>query len=98
LAQAHVSISPGAAVDAAQAQADMVLLGEKLMPVIAAIDIARQARSRVLENFCFAAAYNAVAIPFAMVGFVTPLIAAVAMASSSLLVTLNALRLKAGAP
>ncbi len=98
LAQAHVSISPAAAVDAAQAQADMVLMGEALTPIVAAIDVARQARRRVLENFCFAAAYNAVAIPFAALGFVTPLIAAVAMASSSLLVTLNALRLKARAP
>jgi Cu2+-exporting ATPase len=98
LAQAHVSISPGAAVDAAQAQADMVLMGDRLAPIIAAIDIARQARSRVLENFWFAAAYNAVAIPFAVFGLVTPLIAAVAMASSSLLVTLNALRLKTSAP
>lgn len=98
LAQAHVSISPGAAVDAAQAQADMVLMGETLLPIAAAMDVARQARRRVLENFGFAAAYNAIAIPFAALGLVTPLIAAVAMASSSLLVTLNALRLKAGEP
>lgn len=96
LAQAHVSMSPAAAVDAAQAQADMVLMSDALSPIVAAIDVARQARLRVLENFCFAAVYNAIAIPLAALGLVTPLIAAVAMASSSLLVTLNALRLKVG--
>ncbi len=94
LALAHVSISPGTAVDATQAAADMVLQGEALMPIAEAIDVARAARARVLENFAFAAAYNAVAVPLAAAGLVTPLIAAVAMASSSLIVTLNALRMR----
>ncbi|MBI3676604.1 MAG: heavy metal translocating P-type ATPase [Proteobacteria bacterium] len=95
LALAHVSISPGTAVDAAQAAADMVLQGESLAPIGDAIAISRQARRRVLENFAFAIAYNAVAIPLAAFGLVTPLIAALAMAGSSLIVTLNALRLAA---
>lgn len=98
LAAAHVSMSPASAVDAAQAEADMVLMGEALLPVVAAIDVSRQARRRVLENFWFAAAYNAVAVPLAALGLVTPLIAAVAMASSSLVVTLNALRLRVPPP
>jgi Cu2+-exporting ATPase len=98
LAAANVSISPASAVDAAQAEADMVLLGENLMPVVAAIDVSRQARRRVIENFLFAAAYNAIAVPLAALGFVNPLIAAAAMASSSLIVTLNALRLRVPAP
>ena len=55
LALAHVSISPGTAVDATQAAADMVLQGEALMPIVDAIDVARQTRRRVLENFAFAA-------------------------------------------
>lgn len=97
LALAHVSISPGTAVDATQAAADMVLQGETLTPIVDAIDVARQTRRRVLENFAFAAAYNAVAVPLAAAGLVTPLIAALAMASSSLIVTLNALRIRAGA-
>jgi Cu2+-exporting ATPase len=95
LALAHVSISPGTAVDATQAAADMVLKGDALEPIVAAIDVARVARRRVLENFAFAAAYNAVAVPLAAAGLVTPLIAALAMASSSLIVTLNALRVRA---
>ena len=94
LALAHVSISPGTAVDATQAASDMVLQGDALMPIAEAIDVSRAARRRVLENFAFAAAYNAVAVPLAAAGQVTPLIAAVAMASSSLAVTLNALRIR----
>ena len=96
LALAHVSVSPGTAVDATQAAADMVLQGEALMPIVDAIDVARQTRRRVLENFAFAAGYNAIAVPLAAFGLVTPLIAALAMASSSLIVTLNALRIRAG--
>ena len=95
LALAHVSISPGTAVDATQAAADMVLQGDALSPIVDAIDVSRQARRRVLENFAFAAAYNVVAVPLAAAGLVTPLIAALAMASSSLIVTLNALRIRA---
>ncbi|MDE3114533.1 MAG: heavy metal translocating P-type ATPase [Pseudomonadota bacterium] len=101
LALAHVSISPGTAVDATQAAADMILQGDTLSPIVDAVDVSRQARRRVLENFAFAAAYNAIAVPLAAAGLVTPLIAALAMASSSLIVTLNALRLRArarGAP
>jgi Cu2+-exporting ATPase len=93
LAQAHVSISPSTAVEASQSSADMILQGDTLKPVTEAIIVARLARKRVLENFAFSAAYNALAIPLAAFGLVTPLIAAVAMSASSLLVMLNALRL-----
>ena len=93
LAVAHVSISPGTAADASQAAADMVLQGESLAPIVEAIDVARAARKRVLENFAFAAAYNALAVPLAAFGQVTPLIAAVAMSAASLIVMANALRL-----
>ena len=98
LARAHVSISPGTAVDATQAAADMILRGDTLSPIVDAVDVSRQTRRRVLENFAFAAAYNAVAVPLAAAGLVTPLIAALAMASSSLIVTLNALRIRGVAP
>ena len=94
LAAAHASASPGSAVDASQAAADLVIQGQALGPVIEAIDVARQARSRILENFGLAVIYNMIAVPVAMLGLVTPLIAALAMAGSSLLVTLNALRLQ----
>jgi Cu2+-exporting ATPase len=93
LAVAHVSISPGTAADASQAAADMVLQGENLAPIIEAIDVARAARRLVLQNFAFAALYNALAVPLAAMGLVTPLVAAVAMSASSLIVMANALRL-----
>ncbi len=93
LAQAHASMAPGSAVDATQSASDLVFQGDTLEPVIEAIDVARQARRLVMENFAFSALYNAIAIPFAALGQVTPLIAAIAMSASSMIVTLNALRL-----
>jgi Cu2+-exporting ATPase len=92
LAAAHVSLAPIAAADLTQAQADAVFLGERLMPVVEAIVIARRARRLMSQNLMFAAIYNAVAVPVAILGAVTPLIAALAMSGSSVLVTLNALR------
>ena len=92
LAAAHVSLSPISAADLTQAQADAVFLGEKLRPVLDAITIASRARSLMTENLWLAVIYNAIAVPVAIAGAVTPLIAALAMSGSSLLVTLNALR------
>ena len=65
-----------------------------LMAVVEAIDVARSARQRALENFSFAAVYNLVAAPAAMLGLVNPFVAALAMSGSSLVVTLNALRVR----
>lgn len=92
LAAAYVSLSPISAADLTQAQADAVFLGEKLRPVLDAITIASRARSLMTENLWLAVIYNAIAVPVAIAGAVTPLIAALAMSGSSLLVTLNALR------
>jgi Cu2+-exporting ATPase len=92
LAAAHVSLSPISAADVTQAQADAVFLGERLKPVLDAVTIARRARGLMTENLWLAVIYNAIAVPIAIAGAVTPLIAALAMSGSSLLVTLNALR------
>ena len=97
LAAAHASLSPGTAADASQAAADFVFQGQNLSAVVAAYDVAKKARARVVENFAFSALYNVFAIPIAVFGFVTPLIAALAMSGSSVIVILNALRLS-GAP
>jgi Cu2+-exporting ATPase len=97
LAAAHVSLSPVSAADITQAQADAVFLGEELKPVLDALRIARRGRRLMTENLWLAALYNAVAVPIAIAGLVTPLIAALAMSGSSLMVTLNALRAHNGA-
>jgi Cu2+-exporting ATPase len=95
LAAAHVSLSPISAADVTQAQADAVFLGERLAPVLHAIRTARRARALMSQNLWLAAIYNMVAVPVAVAGAVTPLIAALAMSGSSLLVTLNALKARA---
>jgi Cu2+-exporting ATPase len=94
LAAAHASASPGTAIEASQAAADLVFKGARLEPLIEAIDVARASRRRAFENLGFSALYNLLAAPAAMAGFVTPLIAALAMSGSSILVTANALRLQ----
>jgi len=92
LAAAHVSMSPVSGSDVTRAAADLVFTGSHLAPVQFAIRTAQTAKSRALQNFALAGLYNAVAIPLALAGLVTPLIAALAMSGSSIVVTLNALR------
>jgi Cu2+-exporting ATPase len=93
LRAAHVSISPASAADVSQVAADFIFQGARLDPVLEAIEVAHKSRRLVFENFALALAYNAVAIPLAFAGFVTPLLAAIAMSTSSITVTLNSMRL-----
>jgi Cu2+-exporting ATPase len=92
LAAAHVSLSPISAADLTQAQADAVFLGDRLRPVQDTIDIARRAHNLMRQNLGIALIYNLIAVPLAFLGYVTPLVAALAMSGSSTIVTLNALR------
>jgi Cu2+-exporting ATPase len=92
LALAHVSVSPASGTDIAQAASDIVLRGEGLSALPAAIRVARKAQRLAMQNIVFSLAYNVVAVPMAVLGFVTPLIAALVMASSSIIVIVNALR------
>ena len=94
LAAAHVSISPASALDAARVASDIVLLGSDLSPIADALNTARKATKRIRENFQIATIYNVIAVPLAIAGLATPLIAALAMSSSSITVSLNALRLR----
>ncbi len=93
LAAAHASLAPATASDASQQAADAVFLGEGLMPVAIAIRAARRTMQVVRQNFAFAILYNLCAVPLAIGGLVTPLIAALAMSGSSLVVVANSLRL-----
>ncbi len=94
LAAAHVSISPASALDAARVASDIVLLGGDLSPISDACITARSAIRRIRENFRIATVYNIIAVPLAVAGLATPLIAALAMSTSSITVSLNALRLR----
>ncbi|NWH08673.1 MAG: cadmium-translocating P-type ATPase [Alphaproteobacteria bacterium] len=96
LAEAEAGISFGNAAGISQSAADLIIEGERLLPIVEAINVSRASRTHAFENFAFSALYNALAIPLAVAGLVTPLIAAIAMSSSSLVVTLNALRLAKG--
>jgi Cu2+-exporting ATPase len=93
LAAAHVSVSPSSAADISQTAADAVFQGERLGAVIELIDTARAARGLVRQNIGAAIVYNFVAVPVAVLGLLTPFLAAIAMSGSSLAVVGNALRL-----
>jgi len=96
LAAAHASVSPASAADISQRTADFVFQGQRLAPVLEILSTAKRARAIALQNFGVAFCYNIVAVPFAMAGYVTPLIAAIVMSTSSILVTVNAARLAGG--
>jgi P-type Cu2+ transporter len=94
LAAADASLSVASAAALTQTAADAVFLGDRLAPVADALAIARRARRLMRENLLLAVAYNTVAVPIAILGFASPLMAALAMSGSSILVTMNALRAK----
>jgi len=94
LAAGYASLSPSSATDISQTAADAIFQGDRLSPIVDTLAVARRARSMSLQNFAIALSYNAFFVPLAMAGFVTPLIAALAMSASSIAVTGNALRLR----
>jgi Cu2+-exporting ATPase len=93
LASAHVSVAPATGTDVTQSAADIVFQGASLMAIPDTLSLARKADGLMRQNLALALFYNLAAVPLAIVGLVTPLIAALAMSSSSILVIGNALRL-----
>lgn len=93
LSAANASIAPGTASDVGRQTADFVFLGDALTAIPRTIRAARRTMRVVQENFVLAIGYNVLAVPLAMAGYVTPLIAAAAMSTSSLIVIANSLRL-----
>ncbi len=93
LAQADVSMSPASGMDMTQNSADIVFQGDRLAPVLHSWRMARFSTTLVKQNFMLAVLYNCLAIPLAVAGYVTPLIAAIAMSSSSLIVIANSFRI-----
>jgi Cu2+-exporting ATPase len=94
LAQAQVSIAMGGGADLARGNADIVLLGNNLQSLPTGLMLARRCVRIVRQNLAWSFAYNFLAIPMAMTGWVTPWMAGIGMSASSLLVVLNALRLQ----
>ena len=93
LSTASVSLSPASAADISQTAADVVFQGDRLSPVLETIEMAERADALVKQNIALSFLYNGITVPLAVAGLVTPLIAAVAMSASSIVVILNALRL-----
>lgn len=94
LASAHVSAAPASALEATRVAADFVLVSQDLANIGHAMRLSKSATKRILENFGVAAVYNLIAVPIAFFGFATPLAAAIAMSTSSIIVSLNALRVR----
>ncbi|MEJ2123775.1 MAG: heavy metal translocating P-type ATPase [Alphaproteobacteria bacterium] len=94
LAAAHASLSPSSAADISQIASDAIFQSERMHAVIDLLATAQKAQRMAFSNFALAGMYNAVFVPIAAAGMVTPFIAAIAMSSSSIFVTANALRLR----
>jgi Cu2+-exporting ATPase len=93
LAAGHTSMAPSSATDIGRTAADTIFMGESLVPLLVARDVAIATQRLSIQNFALAVGYNFLAVPIAMLGFASPLIAAVAMSTSSVIVIANSLRL-----
>lgn len=93
LAAAHVSMAPASACEVGRQAADFIFTNDSLNAVPYTLSTAQLSKRIIKQNFGIAIAYNTIAIPLAFLGYITPLIAAIAMSASSIIVVLNSLRL-----
>ena len=93
LAAGLTSMAPSSATDIGRTAADTIFMSESLLPVLVARDVAIATQRLSLQNFALAVGYNVLAVPIAMLGLASPLVAAVAMSTSSIIVIANSLRL-----
>lgn len=91
---AYVSMSPSTSLEISQVEADIIFQTEKLQPIVDCIDIARNSNKLAKQNLILSLVYNFVSIPVAFLGYINPIIAAISMSLSSIIVILNSLRLK----
>jgi len=96
LIQADVGIAVGSGTDVALESADVIILGEKIYKVKEAYDLAGRTLRTIKQNIAMSIIYNVIMVPLAFFGFITPVLAAIAMPISSLLVIGNAARLRKG--
>lgn len=94
LAASQVSLAMGSGTQLAHASADMVLLSENLRHLVTGVEMSRQTLRIIRQNFGWAIGYNLLAVPLAMMGLIAPWMAAIGMSLSSLVVVINALRLR----
>ncbi len=94
LKAAFISISPSTSLEITQTNSDIIFQGQKLMPIVESFKVSIKSTKLVKENFCLALLYNALTVPLAMLGYVNPIVAAVTMSTSSIIVVLNSLRVK----
>ena len=92
LAGADVSLAMAEGADAAQHSADIIIPAGGLHRLADALEVARRSERIIKQNLAWALGYNAIAIPAALAGWVSPLVASIGMAASSAIVVLNALR------
>jgi Cu2+-exporting ATPase len=97
LSKANASMAPGSASDVGLQAADLVFVQESLLAIPRAIKVSRATMRIVRQNFVLAIGYNVFAVPLAIAGLVTPMIAAIAMSTSSLIVIANSLRISRSA-
>jgi len=96
LAAGYTSMAPSSASDIGRTAAETVWMGESAAGVAEAIKVSRRTQQIAKQNFALAVGYNVLAVPLAMVGLVSPLVAAIAMSTSSIIVIANALRVGLG--